>query len=122
MIKTRTFALTAAATLLAGSLSAAHAAPAPAAARPGVPALLTSLGVVLNPLLQPVLSRTGPIVGELVRTGTPPVFSLLGTLLDGPVNGLVGPAGVLTRLPTPGGRRAASPVRSSGLPSLAGLE
>lgn len=105
--------------LLACSLST-QAAPPPTSPQPGLPTLLTSLGTVVNPLLQPVLSITGPLVGGLVRTATPPLFSLLGSLTQGPVNGLLGNNGLVSRLPSAGARSAEGGL--SAFPPLSGLE
>lgn len=76
-----------AAALSLGTVSA-HAAPAlPGLPGLGVsaPAALAGLGRLTNPLLQPMLAFSAPVVGGLVQAA-PPVFLLLGTLTGGATN------------------------------------
>ncbi|WP_420467675.1 hypothetical protein [Panacagrimonas sp.] len=99
----------------------AQAAPVGGGLGQAVPRLLTSLGVIANPLLQPVLSISGPIVGGLVQNATPSLFLLLGNVGAGPINAL------LVRTPSIGGQRPGlfgrsldgAPARA--LPPLPGL-
>ena len=71
--------------LFIGVSAAADAAPAAKGISiggiltPGIK-LVDSLGVLLNPVLQPVLAATGPFIGHDIIPKLHPVFVLLGDL------------------------------------------
>ncbi|WP_420467676.1 hypothetical protein [Panacagrimonas sp.] len=80
-----TFKKLAVAAALSLATVSAHAAPGLPGLGTSAPAALTALGRLADPVLQPMLAFSAPLVGGLVRTA-PPVFLLLGDLTGGVTN------------------------------------
>lgn len=120
-VKLTTLVLTAA---LAAAPLAAQAQTAPNAGR-ALPNLLTGLGGVANPLLQPVLGGlTAPVAAQAIPQLVPPLASVLSGLLGGPLNqiGAIPLGGLPQPLREAGGAPAGAGLGALGLPLLPGLE